>query len=106
MKQETIAVPVELVREIRAVMARPVAQLRRDDGQCGSMLELAGTIPGDLRVLLQALPDPPKPDVVKECEAVLNRTLAGSMGTSYSGMRAALRRYRELLGMDRDPELE
>lgn len=94
MKQETIAVPVELVREIHAVMDRPVAHLAG-----GGPLTLAGTIPGDLRgLILRALPKP-KPDVIEECARAYREAYrAGEyQGAGYPpAITAALRRYREL----------
>ena len=93
-KQETIAVPVELVREIHAVMDRPVAHLAG-----GGPLTLAGTIPGDLRgLILRALPKP-KPDVIEECARAYREAYrAGEyQGAGYPpAITAALRRYREL----------
>lgn len=72
MKQETIAVPVELVRELKAWRMLPIGQ------------QLDG--------LLAKLPDPPppKPDVVEECR------LAGSSLLGAHEVKRMLRRYREL----------
>jgi hypothetical protein len=89
MKQETIAVPVELVRELKRLRVEI-------EPNSFKTLHLDA-----IRQALEQLPKP-KPDMALECIKAFDTE-------PYTGreaaMRKALRRYRELLGMDRDPEL-
>ncbi len=86
MKQETIAVPVELVRELQSV-ARVKLAMPMDKGQLMSLTS-------SYHQLVSRLPDPPKPDVVNECARAF-----GAHEDEYGrdrAMREALRKYREL----------
>ncbi len=102
MKQETnaaplcMAVPVELVRELKEWRMLPIGQ--------------------QLDALLAQLPDPPKPHPLEACgrayakrfnanEDHLNPLTVGGYWNR-PALKAALREYRSQLGMDRDPELE
>jgi hypothetical protein len=89
MKQDTMAVPVELVRELKRLRVEI-------EPNSFKTLHLDA-----IRQALEQLPKP-KPDVVEECAKAF-RDVPGGAETR---TRACLRRYRELLGMDRDPELE
>lgn len=99
MKQETIAVPVELVRELKRLAERCMPKRLRS-GFSESLKQLAEAI--------DDMPDPPKPDPVEECAiAYRNKYSAADLPVTGqpTAMRAALRRYRELLGLPADPEL-
>lgn len=87
-KQETIAVPVEVVRELKALrMAYENARIDSEEEQRAA---------DRLSRMVGNIPDPPKPDVVEECFAAWARGQGALIDTSKERMRAALRRYREL----------
>lgn len=88
MKQETIAVPVELVRELKAM----VEEIRTKPGNPASACVA-------LCHEIRRLPDPPKPDVVEECIKAIHGPGMHSAYTDHGKREAmldALRRYREL----------
>lgn len=89
MKQETIAVPVEVVRELK----RQVAIIWPK--HCGDT-ELTKRAQA-IRAMVASIPEPPKPDVVEECARAYrdNPTTTSELGHPLR-VRAALRRYREL----------
>lgn len=92
MKQETIAVPVESVRELKEM----VEEIRLKPGNPASACVA-------LCFAIRNLPDPPKPDVVEECAKAywiadgspFQHGDAPTPGFKRN-LRAALRRYREL----------
>lgn len=88
MTQKTTPVPDELLRELKRLNLPP-----------GSARSMYSAHAVRVAELIDNLPDPPKPDVVEECErARLNSYSRGPMAGDYNrhAMRAALRRYREL----------
>jgi hypothetical protein len=91
-KQETIAVPVELVRELKAKLVHYPSSVvpvgLRTSVSVASLL-----------AAIDKLPDPPKPDVVEECLKASDGEFSNTLGA----MRAALRRYRELGCPELDP---
>jgi hypothetical protein len=102
MKQEFVSVPVEVVRGLKE-QAATLWPDRVGDSHFTREAQL-------MRNAIRALPDP-KPDVVEECARAMmphmNMDRREPFAAEHLGAtRAALRRYRELLGMDRDPELE
>lgn len=95
MKQEFVQVPVEVVRELKEELEK----WRRP--QHGQRERSQGAyVSGRVFELSDKLPDPPKPDVVEECgRAMLDAEFVDHHELSEhgkKGVRAALRRYREL----------
>lgn len=56
--------------------------------------------------LIDQLPGPPKPDVVKACAAVMLANHKGMIGVNHDAIRAVLRKARELWGLPPLKELE
>ncbi len=99
----TMTVPVELVRCIRAKAFQYEQAVPRSNLEVKSADELAR--------LVAQLPEPPKPDVLEECAKAFHHSLGFGIAAVQPhewkpGLRAAIRRYRELLELQADPELE
>lgn len=83
MTKKTTPVPDELLRELKAALDAPYPN--------GDMPNRHHT-PGRVTRAIDAIPDPPKPDPVEECKAVMWIGDRGDAGI----VRNILRRYREL----------
>lgn len=93
-KPETIAVPVELVRELKAARVTLGRVTLANDALFAAQMVCAA---------VDGLPEPPKPDPVEECKRAYMLAL-DEVGPRQA-MATALRCYRKILGLTPDPEL-